>query len=390
LVLDEDPAKQQSAIAHLIAIYRPFVVAVVARHIRAFDRAEDIAHDFIESTMLSGRIFKSWIRKPNGRFRYYLRTSIRNFCNTTLKKSTREPTSELWADQTSLVDANLPSEFESDEDIVWARSLFTQTLVEMKAECENKDQLEIWRQFFERVLSPLFLDVKSPTQSAERNERQKNINLLMTARRKFQRIFKSVVQRSEIVGPRVGESDLFDLMCRSPVDPKLVTLLTQGQFYDDEINRIFMSSSVYPENINLHAIRLIESEDQRRWIDLLDRPPESIIDSNAKEDDSSSHFLRTTIGELLFEAPLPKHVEPLEKLRRTARNLATEGTTPAQRLSYFVLYTHLICKLIVSADSRSTRLNTYQLKHNIDQCLQLDWLASDSHDLLRAALQSIE
>jgi hypothetical protein len=92
----------------------------------------------------------------------------------------------------------LSDQHRSEFDIAWARSVLLETLKRMKRQCLESGRADVFGVFESRIMKPLFeqtepmpydqlirqFDLQSPTQAS---------NLLITAKRMFGRILRSVI-----------------------------------------------------------------------------------------------------------------------------------------------------------------------------------------------------
>jgi hypothetical protein len=155
-------------------------------------QAEIILQDFSEDKILK----TGWLQRADrsrGKFRDFLKTSLRNFVLDYLKRAEfKEPPIPL-----ELVEQELPSPQAASEafDLMWVGTVLTETLRRMEEDCRDpaKDQprrSHIWEMFQIRLLDPILNDaaqvpyeqlverfsLKSPTDAS---------NMLLTAKRMF-------------------------------------------------------------------------------------------------------------------------------------------------------------------------------------------------------------
>ncbi len=374
----------QSAIEELVELYRPFVLSVIANRSIDEDSIHDVSQDFIRKKMMSGIIFRTWTSNPTGRFRNYLRRSVHNFCNDVWNKEKRLPTSVAFDS------VNEPSEnplMDMDEEAVWVRTIFAQSVSEMRSECEVRSQQEIWRLFYDHVLAPLFLNADRKDPSAAPID-QRIRNRLVSAGRKFRRIFRQKLMMAGGFEQDMEATELGMLLRRTCADSELVSFLAGRQFFDDEVSRIFLSCSAAPSEVHLAAFKHVESEHQKDWLNLLNQAVdvESLQPkTNLKATLEAATPAETTISDVLFGDDNIS-LELVHKLRKQSRDMAT-NTSESTNGAYYVLYTHLICRLLTKWNVRATRLNSVQLLHNVEQCKRLDWLDDDSQALLEKAVE---
>jgi hypothetical protein len=156
------------------------------------DRADELLQNFSEDKILK----EGWLKRADrqrGRFRDFLKASLRNFVLDHLDKAEiRNAPVSLDAMKQELPGPSAPSE---QFDLVWARTVLGETLARMEADCRDlaADQprrIRIWEMFQLRILDPTFndtepapygelverFDLKSPTEA---------FNMLLSAKRIF-------------------------------------------------------------------------------------------------------------------------------------------------------------------------------------------------------------
>jgi hypothetical protein len=183
----------------LVRLYwQPLKIFLLATFPNLSGQVDTYLQDFAEDKILQA----GWLRKADqnrGRFRDFLKRSLRNFVLDRLKAA------EVKNPPLSLDDLpqDLPAEAaEADAfDLAWARTVLAETLRRMEADCRNPalDQprrSHIWELFQIRLLEPVFNDapqvpydqlierfaLKSPMDAS---------NMLLSAKR----IFKSHLDR---------------------------------------------------------------------------------------------------------------------------------------------------------------------------------------------------
>jgi hypothetical protein len=126
--------------------------------------ADSWLQDFAEDKMLKA----GWLARADrdrGRFRDFLKTSLRNFVldrlNLAAAKNAPVPLEGMEAD---LAQPSPPSEA---FDLMWVRTVLGETLKRMEEDCRNpaEDQPRrsfIWEMFRVRLLDPIFNDAEPP------------------------------------------------------------------------------------------------------------------------------------------------------------------------------------------------------------------------------------
>ncbi len=177
----------------LVRLYwRPLKIFLIATFPSLKDQAVTLLQDFAEDKLLQ----EGWLRKADqsrGRFRDFLKTSLRNFVLNRLNLAeVKNPPFSLEELEQELPEPEAVSE---EFDLAWARAVLTETLRRMEADCKNPgdDQPrrgQIWELFRIRLLEPIFngvaevpydqlisrFDLKSPTDAS---------NTLLSAKRIF-------------------------------------------------------------------------------------------------------------------------------------------------------------------------------------------------------------
>jgi len=186
----------------LIRLYwQPLKIFLAATFPGLKDQADALLQDFAEDKMLKA----GWLQKADqqrGRFRDFLKTSLRNFVLDRLNRA------EMKNPPVSLDDLEQelpqPEKFSEEFDLAWARTVLAETLRRMEADCKNPgaDQprrSQIWELFRLRLLEPVLNDappppyekliepfgLKSPTDAS---------NTLLSAKRIFKTHLGKVIQ----------------------------------------------------------------------------------------------------------------------------------------------------------------------------------------------------
>jgi len=179
----------------------PLKIFLVATFPGLSNQAETLLQDFAEDKILKA----GWLRQADrsrGRFRDFLKTSLRNFVLDRLSRAeAKHPPVSLEELEQELAGPAAPAE---EFDLVWARTVLAETLQRMEADCKNPaaDQPRrsyIWEMFRIRLLEPLFNDaapvpydqliekfeLRSPTDAS---------NLLLSAKRIFKMHLNRVIK----------------------------------------------------------------------------------------------------------------------------------------------------------------------------------------------------
>jgi len=186
----------------LVRLYwQPLKIFLVATFPGLKNQADTLLQDFAEDRLLQD----GWLRKADqsrGRFRDFLKTSLRNFVLNRLNLAeVKNPPISLEELEQELPERETASE---EFDLAWAQTVLAETLRRMEADCKNpgEDQPRrgyIWEMFRIRLLDPIFngaaempydqlierFGLKSPTDAS---------NTLLSAKRIFKAHLSKVIK----------------------------------------------------------------------------------------------------------------------------------------------------------------------------------------------------
>ena len=198
-------AAQPAAVGEIIRLYAPALRAHLVQSMRVPpDRADDLLQSFLTDKVLEQSLV-GHADPARGRFRTFLLTALERFAIDQHRHATREkrsPKGEVFdvdEQRDSLVS---PHELAPCEafDLAWAKEAVGEAVDRMRAECERAKHPNLWAVFEARYLRPATEDVDpEPHESLAKrlnlDSAQQAANLLITAKRAFTRIFRSVVSR---------------------------------------------------------------------------------------------------------------------------------------------------------------------------------------------------
>jgi DNA-directed RNA polymerase specialized sigma24 family protein len=152
---------EQAPLDRLIRVYwQPLKIFLVATFPSLSGQADELLQDFAGDKMLR----EGWLKKADqtrGRFRDFLKISLRNFILDHLSKAeVKNPPVSLEELEQEIPESPTSAE---EFDLAWTRAVLTETLRRMEADCRRpgKDQPRrscIWEIFRIRLLEPLFHD----------------------------------------------------------------------------------------------------------------------------------------------------------------------------------------------------------------------------------------
>ena len=204
----------------LVSAYRPALVRHLVANMRiAPDRAEDLVQAFLAGKLLGRRNILQQADRAKGRFRSFLLKSFTRFVIGELRRQQAHKRRPAGGEPLSLDDVPAPPSGEAALtdafDTLWAGQLLERTLDRMREACRTKGRHVVWELFADRILGPILehtppmpyermvarFGLRSPSEAS---------NLLITAKRMFQRVLRDVV-RETVAADRDVEPEIRDL-----------------------------------------------------------------------------------------------------------------------------------------------------------------------------------
>ena len=209
-----------AALASLIAKYHtPLKVYLLHAFSTLKPYAEELLQDFAQDRLLR----EGWLGQVDlnrGRFRDFLKTSLRNYVLNWLRKSRQESRFSSLDDQgeegLQKLEMEIAAQTEAANDaydLEWLRTIISETLRRMEEDCRQPGRQQprreqTWEIFNLRVLEPAFQDTK-PLSYEELVKRfdlrspTEGTNMLLSAKRIFERHLFEVVADHERGGSEV-------------------------------------------------------------------------------------------------------------------------------------------------------------------------------------------
>jgi hypothetical protein len=211
----------EARLDRLIRLYwAPLKIFLAATFPEMKSQSETVLQDFAEDKLLK----RGWLEladRRRGRFRDFLKTSLRNFVLDRLSRAEVKYAPVPLDDVAREVPGTeLPAE---EFDLTWVRTVLAETLRRMEADCKNPAEEQprrsyIWEMFRVRLLEPLFNDaaqvpyeqliekfeLKSPTDAS---------NLLLSGKRIFKahlnRVVRDYAEQDAATGTEIRELENF-------------------------------------------------------------------------------------------------------------------------------------------------------------------------------------
>jgi DNA-directed RNA polymerase specialized sigma24 family protein len=195
---DGDPA----ALGELLSRYLPALKAhLVLKKGLEPDRVDDLLQGFVADKVIERNLLAAAQRR-RGKFRTFLLTALDRYAWNKVRDERaqkRRPDELLSLDVDDADNQPAAAETAADPfDEIWARDVLAEVLRLMRQECEDSGRADIWGVFESRIVCPLLdgcepmsyeqlvgrFGFESPIQAS---------NVLMTAKRMFRRVLRSVV-----------------------------------------------------------------------------------------------------------------------------------------------------------------------------------------------------
>lgn len=210
----------QGALDELLRVYLPVLKTHLVRDMRIpTDQADDLVQDFVTNRMLLEKSVVSLADPDRGRFRWFLLKAFTNHVKSVSRRDQARKRGPADSYRLSIEEnpdlVAIGPEQERSFNMAWARQVLSEAIGRMRTECSEKGRSDIWGVFESRMLNPILeqaepvpLDIlvgqfclDSPSQAS---------NLLVTARRMFQRVLTEVVRETVADDAAVAE-EILDL-----------------------------------------------------------------------------------------------------------------------------------------------------------------------------------
>ena len=164
------------------------------------DRADDTLQGFVADKVMAQELI-TFADRERGKFRTFLCTSLDRYAVSELR---RENAKKRAPDQPSADIDESPEPVQSAEnaadtfDVEWARTIISQAIEQMRAECADARRNDLWDLFDARVIGPTLRgdDPVSYDELIARTQAASPVqlsNMLVTAKRMFARALRDVV-----------------------------------------------------------------------------------------------------------------------------------------------------------------------------------------------------
>lgn len=216
---EEGAAEALTRLAHR---YWPAIYAYIRASGRDTHEAADLTQGFVCDVILQRGLLAA-ADPARGRFRTLLMTSLKNYLREQHRRSRRlkrsdkgSPPLQLDPDDLARAAVDPASNPEEAFSAEWSRTLISQVLDQVRAECEAAGQMTHWQVFEERVARPM-LTGQGPTEYEDLIRRLKlrdasqAANLVITVKR---RVVRGLIEevRHTVQHPDQIQEELQELM----------------------------------------------------------------------------------------------------------------------------------------------------------------------------------
>ena len=326
---------------------------------------DELLQGFFVKKVLEGKLLDQF-DSSRGRFRTYLCSSLNNYRFDHYRRIKIQPVS---------LDSHDPPDISRDADlfdVVYVRSIVSQALRDVRAECERRNQLRHWDVFEERYIKPMMND-DQPTPFAElaakygfASETQVS-NHVETIRRKFKRIFESHVKSMVPVEEQDTElGHLLDSLAKARRDPS------------PAIERYEASRTGTAEDslgiVNVQGLQKfveqLENRELRSWesfsaeLDDVMKTPFDVLQESGEFSSPLPDSHSPTVRELLLATD-----STLEQLSQAKRVFKWLGRSPlsvvSPQMAQFAYFCAIFAALAIH-NSRITALSDDDLRNGIE------------------------
>ena len=219
-----DEAGQREALVELLKRYMPALQSFLVWRKRIDShKAEDYLQGFLLSKIVESGLI-SGASKERGKFRSYLLASLNQYVMQQIRHEQalkRGAASSVGLEED--MDAAAPEAEPGDSfDVAWARELLSQAIRKMHNECIAGRRKDVWQLFEAKVIDPV-LHGREPLPYEELVKRfglvspAQASNLLVTGRRTFVRVLRSLIAEYEPDPDRIDAevNDLQTILSRA-------------------------------------------------------------------------------------------------------------------------------------------------------------------------------
>ncbi len=398
---------RQIALDELLTRYLPALKAhlILRRRLRP-DTADDFVQGFITEKVLEKNLLDH-ADQSKGRFRSLLIRSLENYVVDQLRREKGKQAAAMLEDLDRQLDITEAAYAYDVFDAQWARATLSEAINRMRSECQRDGRSDVWGIFEQRLLKPILhgqpqvpyevlvqqYQLRSPAQAS---------NLLITAKRHFQRVLTEVigeyVSTDEELQSDVAE--LFQIVARAgpieqtipedflppakPTHPRPTSAevsdsaLAIRLLSDDDV-----STSVWAEHelasVFAHQLSI-------RLNDLFADTP-TVPATNFLDNARQLTPPIITLGELLLHPHPP--LELLRAVKGLARSSTSGHTSTIAAEVASVVYFAAIAAALVHCGQRITRSDNKTLLEGFRVALERPWLTEPVAQSFQTAVEQL-
>jgi hypothetical protein len=196
-----DPQVKRAALGRLLTTYLPALKAHLVGHERInADRADDLLQGFVCDQVVADDLMAR-ADQERGRFRSFVLRALDRYVlrvrrdENAQKRKPHAPLLPLDGNEPAVDGAGAAADL---FDVAWAREVVQRAIRQMRQQCGTDGRDQLWQAFETCALAPLF-DGSQPPAHREMMQRlglsseQQVSNTLVTAKRMFARVLRSIV-----------------------------------------------------------------------------------------------------------------------------------------------------------------------------------------------------
>jgi DNA-directed RNA polymerase specialized sigma24 family protein len=401
--LADGTSVRAAALEELVLRYRPPLRAhLILRKRLDEESADELLQGFITEKILGQYLLRRADRE-NGKFRSLLVRSLGNYYTDWLRAQHVQPATGADA-----ILAEVPAESEDVSeafDVAWARQVLDEVLTAMRTSCESDGRAELWGVFESRLLAPLFEQFEPATyeEVCRRfgfTSPEQASNALVTAKRRFQRIFNRVVAQYQHDGEEAEDivRELIRILSQAgPLQWRNVTAIgsadrrktseTEHELDDSQPERMARLLELPPDadNLWLHSdlVGVMRHQLAQRLASLdLD-----VTVSFFMADGAEGSLPLQTLGDL-YSHPHPP-IELLQAVKRYGRKQARQPDAKLPSEIASIVYFGSIAAALVRRGEWISKSDESLLRSGFERAIAQSWIEAPLRELFQKALTAL-
>lgn len=362
------------ALSELLRIYMPAMQAHLVRRKRlSAEFAEELLQGFVIKNILEGELLQR-ADQSAGRFRSWLLKWLENYVRHETSRKRRD---------VEVVEIENQVDNKSDADIFeveWARSTLQEAMRLMKQECLSEGHLNRWKIFEQRLLNPLLAGTEPQeyeqlvSELSLQNVAQAQ-NMLVTAKRQFQRILEWVVASYSNAPDSVADEirHLRQILSSAAMADSLLNESPADDSPARERDSIFQAA---PRQV----AGLLKLDFADHWQRCLEAPLADFLGV-----DPAPATLKLSLGSLLSHPQPP--LETLQALKNYASSQGQQNALDRNREFHLAIYFAAIAAAKLRHGQEISSSRPAELISGCEWLVSQDWLDEETRQLVAEFLR---